>query len=283
MERFRNTIKTDVIQLQNEIHQVDNERVKTTNRLNDAIKDLKDKTLRVVKLETFMFENSNFMKMSEKHRKKIEEMISKNMITYQDYMNKIEHLIKNVTMELESIKDSHSQDFNQLANELNTAKEPLKHILEKAKIENEMILKELDRTQKNNRTLVNDYLRSSISNENQVAQSQVNLFCSMTQEDFGNSGIMRKSQYTFPRVCSVLTTSATGDDASINDIFRNTVSSFTGYKKDLRLRVGNSSKLRNITSHEVKSLTRDTDRYGVRKDVANDFIDENDKIKECKD
>ena len=104
----------------------------------------------------------------------------------------------------------------------------------------------------------------------------------MPNEELTSTKHMRQTYTNLPRVTSVLTTSATGDDTSVNDIFRTTMSSFSGNKKDVRVRIGNSGRLRNLTSQEVKSVTRDNDEHRLNKDVYNDFIDENEKIKEGK-
>ena len=141
-------------------------------------------------------------------------------------------------------------------------------------------LKNLRGLKNNNRALINDYL--SNVNEHNNSHSQINLYCSMPNEELTSTKHMRQTYTNLPRVTSVLTTSATGDDTSVNDIFRTTMSSFSGNKKDVRVRIGNSGRLRNLTSQEVKSVTRDNDEHRLNKDVYNDFIDENEKIKEGK-
>ena len=148
MENYRKAIKKDIAGIQNNISEIRQDRAKSTNTLEDIIKDLKDKTCRIVKLETLMFESSNFIKMAEKHRRSIEKLLKKNMIGYQDSMSRMDYLIKNVTEELEKIKKEHNVDFTNLANDINKAKEPLKHVLDRATLENDMVLKELERTQK---------------------------------------------------------------------------------------------------------------------------------------
>ena len=260
---------------------VDEERIKVTNRVNALSKDMKDKTARIIKLETEMFESKNFIKMTERHKYSINELLQKNMIGYQDAMAKMDRTLKHVGDQLSLLKKDHEQDVTNLATDINNAKEPLKHVLERATIENNMVLQELERTQKNNRTLIDDYLKNM--SEGQPTQSQVNLFCSMSQDDLSTSKYMMKSHHNLPRVTSVLTTSAGGDDVtSMNDIiFRNTVSSFQGYKNDFKSKASVGSKLRKLTSQEVKSVTRGSDRYAPGYIFKNnEFLEANDEIQE---
>ena len=121
-----------------------------------------------------MNESRNYLKLVEKERRSIENLLKENLIGYKNSMFKIDSVLKAVTTEIEIIKECHGKDFTNLTNELSSAKEPLRKILEKATIENESILKELERTQRNNRTLIDDYLKN-ISDNGQT-KSQVNLF-----------------------------------------------------------------------------------------------------------
>lgn len=204
-----------------------------------------------------MNESKNYLKLVEKERRSIENLLKENLIGYKDSMFKIDNMLKAVTTEIDILKDCHGKDFKNLANELNNAKEPLRKVLEKATIENESILKELERTQRNNRTLIDDYLKNI--SDNGQAKSQVNLFWSMSNDDLSNTYFNQRSQRSiyFPKVSTALTSSI-GDETSIWDIFRNTVSSFQGYKKDAKSKIHREKSESDLVpiSRQVKSVTR---------------------------
>jgi hypothetical protein len=223
--------------------------------------ELKDKTIRIVKLEAFVNENKNYLKLIEKEKRTIEQLLQNNNIKYQESMSKINSALKFFTKEVDVIRKCYHKDFKNLSEDIQNAKDPLKKVLDKVTVESGMIMRELDRTQRNNRTLIDDYLKIE-SNKNNV-NSNVNLFWSISNEDLSASNFPQRSMQwvNFPRVCpSVMTTSVTGEDAS--DMFRNTFTSFQNYKKDIKVKLKNQSRLAELVPaiREVRSVTR-VDRY----------------------
>lgn len=136
--------------------------------------DLKDKTSRIVKLEAFMNENKNYLKLIEKEKRAIEQLLKNNSIKYQESMSKIDSAIQVFSKEVDMIRECHQNDFKNLSEDIQNAKDPLKKVLEKMTVESGMILRELDRTQRNNRTLIDDYLKNENNKRN--VNSNVNLF-----------------------------------------------------------------------------------------------------------
>lgn len=242
---------------------------------------MKDKTSRLVKLEAFMNESKNYIKLMEKQKSSIDKLLKESMIGYKDSMFKIDHVFKTFSKEIELVKKCHGQDFDNLSNAIDNAKEPLKHILERTTKESESIMKELDRTQKNNRSLIDDYLKTV--NESSNNNPQVNLFCTMANE-FNSTYYNQPSQRSvyLPQVCgSAMTTSVGGDDTSINDIFRNTVSSFNGYNKsDVKVKLKHTVSASKLGCRQVKSVNRN-DRYKASpRRTKNNFADVKEKINE---
>lgn len=121
-----------------------------------------------------MDDQKRYLKMVEKERRSIEQLFKQNQIEYKDCMFKFQHFMKTVSQELEMISQCHEKDFESLSKDINNAKEPIKRVIERATIESESVLKELERTQKNNRTLIDDYLKNVRDNAN--TKSQINLF-----------------------------------------------------------------------------------------------------------
>ena len=158
-----------------------------------------------------MNESKGFIKLVAKQRGSIEKLMKESTIGYQDAMFKMDVILKTMKLEVEAIKKLHSQDFSNLASEINNTKEPIMRIIERATIENDNIVRELERTQKNNRSLINDYIKNM--NDNKNTQSQVNLFWSFPNEDLSSTYYNQRSQNTvyFPRVFS---TSINGDEIS---------------------------------------------------------------------
>lgn len=161
-----------------------------------------------------MHESKNFIKLATKQRHHIEKLLNDNLIGYHDNMYRMDSLMKLFQNEVEVIKKCHGQDFATLTTEINSTKDPIKKVIERATIENDNIIKELERTQKNNRTLINEYLKNVGENKN--TQSQVNLFCSVSSEEMNSTYYNQKSQRTvyFPKVFSAMTSTMAGDETS---------------------------------------------------------------------
>ena len=138
------------------------------------ILELKEKTVRIVKLEAFVNENKNYLKLIEKEKRAIEQLLKNKNIKYQESMQKIEGALKVFNDEVDAIRECHQMDFKNLAEDIQNAKDPLKKVLDKVTVETGMIMRELDRTQRNNRTLIDDYLKNEHSKKN--VNPNVNLF-----------------------------------------------------------------------------------------------------------
>jgi len=143
-------------------------------------------------------------------------------------------------------------------------------MIQKVIFENEMMTRELERTQKNNRTLIEDYIKSG--ENSQHTRSQVNLFCSMSNDDLTSSYIPQKTQGSmfFPKVGNSALKSSINED-EVSDIFRNTVSSFQGYKREVKAMLRRNTQGGDpITiSREVRSVTR----YGYNsKDMPSNLM-----------
>lgn len=288
MNSSKQNLQKDVSKLMEEVKVSQNESVKFRDKIE---KDIKDKISRLIRLETFMNESKGFIKLVSKQRGSIEKLMKESVIGYQDTMFKMDIVLKTLKSEVEAIKKLHSQDFSNLATEINNTKEPIIRVIERATHENDNIIRELERTQKNNRSLINDYLKNLSDNKN--TQSQVNLFWSFPNEDLSSTYYNQRSQNTvyLPKVFS---TSINGDEISIpnSDVFRNTVTSFQGYKQELKIKMKGRTRgqeLRHLVSSEIKSLTR-YDNEGIAKrkhekfhriSMKDDIIaSENESIKE---